>query len=165
MRMVFPTNMTGRFLDDLANEMNTIVETVLGDESQQPKAAFAPRMDFDETETAFVAYLDLPGVDPSVVSIEMEDDQVIISGERVKPATDAGTRHQRVERSFGNFRRVIALPKSVNKDAITADYQHGVLAITMPKLVEEKRSRRIVISGTNAAEADEKTAQSDNHEA
>jgi HSP20 family protein len=160
--MVFPTNMTGRFLDDLANEMNTIVETVLGDEPQQPKAGFTPRMDFDETTKAFVAYVDLPGVDPAGVSIEMEDDQVIISGERVKErvkvADGDDVQHHRVERSCGSFRRVIALPKSVNKDAITADYQHGVLAITMPKVVEEKRSRRIVITGTDATSADGETA-------
>ena len=108
MRMVFPTNMTGRFLDDLASEMNTIVETVLGDEPHENKAGFAPRMDFDETQDAFVAYIDLPGVDPAGVSIEMEDDQVIVSGERAKVVSDDDVKHHRVERSSGNFRRVIA---------------------------------------------------------
>ena len=63
MRMVFPTNMTGRFLDDLAAEMNTFVETMLGEDSGSECATkFAPRMDVDETETTYELSWDLPGV-------------------------------------------------------------------------------------------------------
>lgn len=145
MRMVFPTNMTGRFLDDLASEMNTFVESVLGEETQAPSTAYTPRMDVVETDDAFFAHVDLPGVAPEDVSIDMEDDQVIIHGQRTETSSDATKRH-RSERSFGNFRRAIALPKNVDKDTITADYEHGVLSIAMPKTVEEKKSRRIVIS-------------------
>ncbi|QDT13132.1 Hsp20/alpha crystallin family protein [Planctomycetes bacterium K23_9] len=160
MRMVFPTNMTGRFLDDLASEMNTFVESVLGDETKDSPAGYAPRMDVVETETSFVAYLDLPGVAPDDVSIDMENDQVVVMGERVGKSEGEGTVHHRTERAHGTFRRAIALPKTVDKDAITADYEHGVLTIAMPKLVEEKKSRRIVIShGSGETKSDASTGE------
>ncbi|MGB7343272.1 MAG: Hsp20/alpha crystallin family protein [Pirellulaceae bacterium] len=152
MRMVFPNNMTGRFLDDLASEMNTFVESVLGDEAKATGtttgAAFKPRMDVHETETAVVLSLDLPGVDPDTVSIEVVDDQLLVQGERVRQAVDESATHHRVERSFGAFSRGIALAPTIDRDAIVADYQHGVLTITLPKAVEDKKSRRIVISQT-----------------
>ncbi len=152
MRMVFPTNMTGRFLDDLASEMNTFVESVISDDSRSSALAYAPRMDVIQTENSFVAYLDLPGVAPDQVSIDMQEDQVIVSGDRSPVQLDENSRSHRAECPTGAFRRAIMLPKNVDKDAIDADYEHGVLRITMPKQADENKSRRIVVSPRNAKE-------------
>lgn len=160
MRMVFPANMTGRFLDDLASEMNTFVESVLGDDAKVAPSAFAPRMDFVETETAFVASIDLPGVPQDAVAIDMEDDQLIIAGQRIADRFDGDVKTHRAERSMGVFRRSFALPTTVDKDAISADYENGVLKITMPKLVEEKKSRRIVISQSASQPGSQSSSES-----
>ena len=91
MRMVFPTNMSGRFFDDLAAEMNSFVENVLGEEAKTESTcgtsggcAFAPRMDVVESGTAFELSLELPGVNPDAVEIEMEDEHIVIHGKRGK---------------------------------------------------------------------------------
>ena len=149
MRVVFPNQMSGRFLDDLASEMNTFVETIFGEDGAKCPAAakaFTPRMDVDETETDYTITMDLPGVNPDEVNIDMEEDQLVIQGTRQRGKTVEGTEHRRVERTFGEFHRSIKLSKVIDKEAITANYDHGVLTIVMPKLVETKTSRKIVIS-------------------
>ena len=149
MRVVFPNHMSGRFLDDLASEMNTFVETIFGEDGTKCPAAskaFTPRMDVDETETGYTITMDLPGVNPADVNIDMEDEQLVIQGARERGESVEGTEHRRVERAFGEFHRVVKLSKLVDKEAITANYDNGVLTIVMPKLVETKTSRRIVIS-------------------
>ena len=153
MRMVFPTNMTGRFLDDLAAEMNTFVETVLGEDGEgKATSGFAPRMDVDESETGYEVSMDLPGVLLDDVNIDVEDDHIVVHGTRNRKESVEGTERRRVERTFGEFRRVISLPKLINKDGITANFENGVLSIVMPKVVEEKTSRRVVINGATATE-------------
>ena len=145
MRMVFPTNMTGRFLDDLATEMNTFVESILGDETTQSSMGFAPRMDVEETDDRYFLSFDLPGVDFADVQIDVEDDQLLVHGKRVG-RTDESVKRHRSERAFGEFRRVVKMPEMVDIDAVSADFDNGVLTVTLPKLPEKKTSRRIVIS-------------------
>ena len=155
MRVVFPNHMSGRFLDDLATEMNTFVESIFGEDGAKCPAAtngFTPRMDVDESEDAYFITLDMPGVNPDGVHIEMEDDKVVIHGARQRPESSETTEQRRGERTFGEFRRELKLPLLVDKDAITANYDNGVLSIVMPKKVETKTSRRIVISKGTTAE-------------
>ena len=144
MRMVFPHNvMSGRLLDDLASEMNTFVETLFGEDAA---TGYSPRMDVIESDTAFELELDLPGVKPSDVNIDIEEDHVMVHGKRVQKETPEGVERQRSERSFGDFKRTVKLPKMIDKDSITANFEDGVLSIVMPKMAEKKTSRRVEIS-------------------
>ena len=148
MRMVFPHNvMSGRLLDDLASEMNTFVETLFGeDATTAPATGYSPRMDVTESDNAFELELDLPGVKPSDVNIDIEEDHVMVHGKRVQKETPEGVERQRSERSFGDFKRTVKLPKMIDKDSITANFEDGVLSIVMPKMAEKKTSRRVEIS-------------------
>ena len=148
MRMVFPHNvMSGRLLDDLASEMNTFVETLFGeDAATAPATGYSPRMDVIESDTAFELELDLPGVKPSDVNIDIEEDHVMVHGKREQKETPEGVERQRSERSFGDFKRTVKLPKMIDKDSITANFEDGVLSIVMPKMAEKKTSRRVEIS-------------------
>jgi HSP20 family protein len=73
------------------------------------------------------------------------DNQLSLKGERKPPKLDNATWH-RQERGFGAFSRVITLPIAVNADRVSAEFQHGVLTITLPKN-EAAKPRRIPIKG------------------
>ncbi|HEY8583433.1 MAG TPA: Hsp20/alpha crystallin family protein [Capillimicrobium sp.] len=101
-----------------------------------------PAMDLAESEDAYVLRADLPGLDPSAVSIELQDRVLTISGER---ASEHEVGYHRVERAFGAFRRSLTLPEGVDAEAITASFDQGVLTVRVPK-PEERKPRRVEIA-------------------
>lgn len=84
----------------------------------------------------------VPGVDPDSLSLSIEDNTVILAGEKPSWAepqkasengSDDGEVFHRKERAEGAFKRSIPLPVKVDADQTTAEYTHGVLRITLPK--------------------------------
>ena len=145
MRMVFPHHVSGRFINEIASDMNALVESIFGEESKKPTASFVPTMDIEETEKVFELSLDLPGVNPDDIEIEVENDHVSIRGTRIAKEVNEDVKRKRVERSFGEFHRQFQLPEEVDQEAIVAGYEHGVLTIRLPK-TEKKGAKKIVIS-------------------
>ena len=142
MRMVFP-NTPSRLLDELSCDVNSLFESIMRDEGS-PKADFSPAMDFEDRSDAYELTIDLPGIDPELINVDVEDDHVAIHGTR-EVAGEADPEHRRrIERSFGSFRRAVRLPKPVDKEAIVANYEHGVLTVTLPKAI--KASRRVPVT-------------------
>src|SRR3989337_1173369 len=78
-----------------------------------PARRWVPAMDLAESDDAYVLRADLPGMDPSAVSIELQDRVLTISGER---AAEHEIGYHRVERAFGAFRRSLTLPEGVDAD-------------------------------------------------
>ena len=159
MRMLFPHHAPGRVINELASDMNALVGTIFGEESTD--SAFVPAMDIEETEAGYELRVDVPGVDPNEIQIDLEDGYVTISGERQSAEESEGVTWRRVERSFGSFHRKFRLPKIVDQERIEASYDHGVLTVLLPK-VEKKAAKRIVISqsGAKAADATDGSASS-----
>ena len=149
MRMVFPPHATGRFINELTSDMNAIVESLFGEDetsSNQNGVSYTPRMDVFETEHQFELHLDLPGVNPDDIAIDLNDDTVTIHGRRQRETVDSfeGDK-RRFERVFGEFRRTVQLPKLVDKDAVEADYTDGVLTVTIPKAAPVQ-AKKVTIS-------------------
>ena len=165
MRMVFP-NSTGRLLDEISTDVNAFFEAVMKENSDE-KVDYAPLMDFEDRSDSYELSLDLPGVDPNDIHVDIEEDHVIIHGERHSPAQDDQNHRRRVERRFGAFRRVLRLPKQVDRDGVAANYEQGVLTVTVPKAA--KNSRRIVVAHgagsapTPAANSDATSQQPSGH--
>ena len=156
MRMVFPNHVTGRFVDDLASDMNTLVQTLFGEaekaccgeescDSEQQHPRWVGPMDVVDSESGYQITIDLPGVDAEKIEIDVEDEAVLISADRVKSENAEGDQLLRTERRFGRFHRKVSLPKPVDREATTADYVDGVLTVTLPKAVEEPVSRRVQV--------------------
>jgi HSP20 family protein len=99
---------------------------------------FVPNMDVHETDDEYVVLVDLPGVKPEDVNVELHEGRLSIAGSRV-PAE--GGRVQRIERPYGSFVRSLTVPKNVDADAITAEHDLGVLTLRIPKPVEAKPKR------------------------
>jgi HSP20 family protein len=104
-----------------------------------------PAMDLVETEDDFVLHADLPGLSESDVNIELEDNVLTISGERKSGHEDKKQGYYRVERASGSFSRSLTLPEGVDPEAITANFDKGVLEVRIPK-PEERKPRKVEIS-------------------
>lgn len=103
----------------------------------------SPRIDIEESDTAYVLYADLPGLAKDEIKITVEDGQLSISGER-KPESE-NKNFRRTERMYGAFERSFRLPEWVDYGAIAAHYDNGVLKVTMPKS-EKAAAQKITIS-------------------
>jgi HSP20 family protein len=123
---------------------------------------WVPPMDLVEAEDHFVLKADLPGLSEEDVSIEIQDGNLTISGERRAEHESREQGWYRIERSFGSFQRSLTLPDGIDPDAVTANFDRGVLEVRIPK-PEERKPRRVAIQdqGDNgsAPEALEGTAE------
>jgi HSP20 family protein len=120
-------------------------------------------MDLVEAGDHFVLKADLPGLAEEDVSIEVQDGNLTISGERKTEHESSERGWYRIERSFGAFNRSLTLPDGVDADGISAEFDRGVLEVRIPK-PEERKPRRVAIKagaqdGNGGAPAVEGTAQ------
>ncbi len=143
-----------RELDTLQGEMNRLFSSFFDTPTTGTGAGAArrwlPAMDLVETDEHFVLKADLPGVLESDVNIEVEGNVLTISGERKTEHEDKHEGYYRIERATGAFRRMLTLPEGVDADAVTANFENGVLEVRIPKPVEAK-PRRVQI-GVGGAE-------------
>jgi HSP20 family protein len=102
-------------------------------------------VDLYETDDAVVAKAALPGVDPEDVEISVNDDLLTIKGETKHKEKEEREHFLRRELSYGAFGRTLPLPASVDAEKATAEYEGGVLTITLPK-VQGSRTKTIKIS-------------------
>lgn len=107
-------------------------------------AASAMPMDLYRTGETFVAKVDLPGVDPASIDVDVEDRTLTIRAERHE-GTASEVQWLSHERPTGTFARQLTLGYGVALDRIEADYADGVLTLTIP-VAEEARPRKISIN-------------------
>jgi HSP20 family protein len=115
--------------------------------------AWAPAVDIYETEHELVVKADLPDVDPQDLDIRVENNILTIRGERKFEKKVNEENYLRVERAYGSFARSFTLANTVNSEAIKADYQNGVLTLTIPKKEEAKPKQIKVNVGAPAMAA------------
>jgi HSP20 family protein len=123
----------------LQEQVNRLFGNVLehaGEESNL--TSWAPAVDIYETAQELVVKTDLPEVDPKELDIRVENNLLTIRGERKFEKKVNEDNYLRVERAYGSFSRSFSLANSVNAEAIQADYQNGVLTLTIPKREEAK---------------------------
>ncbi|CAN7210442.1 Hsp20/alpha crystallin family protein [Knoellia sp. LjRoot47] len=101
-------------------------------------------MDLYRSGERFVAHIDLPGVDPESIAIDVEDRTLTVRAERPAPETEDAQWLSR-ERPSGTFARQLSLGRGLALDRIEADYRDGVLTLTIP-VAEEAKPRRISVS-------------------
>jgi HSP20 family protein len=109
-----------------------------------PAQRWQPPMDLMEAEDHYVLRADLPGLAEEDVAIEVQDGTLTISGERSAEHEREQGGWFRVERSFGRFSRTMTLPLGIAPDAVTAEFDRGVLTVRIPK-PEERKPHRVAI--------------------
>jgi HSP20 family protein len=153
MKMIFPDARVNRSFGDWASDMNALVDSLFSASAATSGTTgthFSPRMDIREVDNKYVLAIDLPGIKLDEVNIELDGDHLIVHGSRQWTSESEGERYHRVERTFGEFRRSVRLPRDVQRDQITADYTDGVLHVELPKS-QPTSARKIEIRGRGGA--------------
>ena len=107
--------------------------------------AVSPAIDVNETDAAIELTAELPGLGEDDVEIELRDRRLTLRGQKNVTHDDGGDLRIS-ERSYGSFARTMTLPDTVDIDKITAQFDKGVLHITMPKTEPQDPSRKIEVS-------------------
>ena len=107
--------------------------------------SWSPPVDIVEKGDRLLIRAEIPGVDRDKIDIHVENNQLILSGERREQLESDVDNVYRSERRYGKFTRTFHLPKTVDAAAITATYLDGVLEVALPKS-EVAKPRKIAIS-------------------
>ncbi len=100
-----------------------------------------PEINIWTNEDSTLITAELPGLDSRDINLSVQDQSLIIEGERKAYELQEGERFHRRERGYGEFKRAIQLPFPVNSDKIEAHFKNGVLSVTLPRAEEDKPKR------------------------
>lgn len=149
-----------RELRNLQDEMTRLFtggRPVLLGQEEMAHGAWAPSVDIFEDKETLTLEAELPGMKREDFEISVENNVITLSGERKFEKRTEGDNYHRVERSYGSFTRSFTLPQTVTVDGATAEFENGVLRVSLPKR-EETKARKIEIS-TSGSTAEPKTIE------
>jgi HSP20 family protein len=113
---------------------------------QWQQGLWSPQVEVRERGNNIVVRADLPGLSRDDVDVEVDNDALIIRGERHDDWEDEQEGYYRSERSYGSFYRAIPLPEGVDPNACNATFKDGVLEVTLPKPQQaESKGRKIQV--------------------
>ena len=117
---------------------------VLLDHFSQPEddQIWIPSVDIKEKDGMYLIRADLPGVREEDIQVEVNNDQLIIKGNRRKDSSGNDEQSHIVERYYGPFERVVKLPNGINESAIKKEYKDGILLVTIGVSDEEIKKDR-----------------------
>jgi len=107
-------------------------------EASLMKGTWNPSVDISEDDNNFYLNVELPGMKREDVKVNYDDGLLTVSGERKTETENKDKNYLRVERTFGKFERSFRIPTHVIQDKIDAQFENGVLLITLPKAEEAK---------------------------
>lgn len=131
--MVFQT--MNRLFDDGQLARRTENETL---------SHWSPLVDVFEDAEGVTLAVELPGVDPKLVEIKVEEGVLTVSGERKLEREDKRQGYQKIERAYGSFLRSFSLPPSLDVERIRAEHKQGLLKVFLPRK-EETKPRKISV--------------------
>ena len=134
-------------LRNLQDEMNRLFSGSIsrgGSQDEVLRGAWTPSVDIFENKNEIVLEAELPGMNSEDVNISIENNVLTLHSERKFEKKDEGDNFHRVERSYGSFTRSFTLPPTVSSENAQAEFQNGVLRLTLAKR-EEAKPRRIEI--------------------
>jgi HSP20 family protein len=116
-------------------------------------AAFSPQVDAYETEKGYQIEVALPGLKREDIKVNFHQGRLTISGERHFKNEQNDRRYHVVESSYGSFSRSFQLPDTVEPRQIQAQFEDGVLRVTVPKNEEKTMRHQIQVQGSQGQQA------------
>jgi HSP20 family protein len=132
---------------DPFRELDRLTHALFGPNGTRSHPAIMP-MDAYRQEGQFIVHFDLPGVDPSLIDLNVERNVLTVKAER-KPTYGEEVELQASERPRGTFSRQLFLSDTLDTDRIEASYDAGVLTLRIP-VAEKAKARKIEIAGAGA---------------
>ncbi|ACK67962.1 heat shock protein Hsp20 [Rippkaea orientalis PCC 8801] len=129
-----------RDMETLQRQMNRLFDDIFAPTWDREVKALStvPAAELSETNEAILLKLEVPGMKPEDLDIQVTKEAVYISGERKQETVSEDKGVTRTEFRYGKFERAIALPALVNNTNVSAEYKDGILHLTLPKAEEEK---------------------------
>ncbi|MFI4994926.1 MAG: Hsp20/alpha crystallin family protein [Hyphomicrobiales bacterium] len=137
---------------EMSREMNRLFDDFWGGlaprlSSPTGGKLLSPSVDLHETDQAYRATVELPGLNEEDAEINFRDNSLIVSGEKKAEHEEKEDGRHYMERSYGRFQRVIAFAAEVDADKVQAKFEKGVLTIDLPKNAKaQEKTRRIQIN-------------------
>jgi HSP20 family protein len=128
----------------LANSWNDAAET----------RSWVPALDVVERHDAYLLALEVPGVDPATIDVSFEQNVLTVRGSKpmgFELDKNSELRVYSSERLVGDFERSLRLPDFVDGENIVAEFKHGVLFLTVPK-VQAAQPRKIAVKGAEPSQ-------------
>jgi len=116
--------------------------------------SFVPAVDVYEDAQKLVLKLEVPGIKQENLDIHIDNQTLTVKGERKLEVDEKEENFHRIERRYGSFVRSFGLPQTVDANAVTANYDAGVLSISLAKKAEAKPKQiKIAVGGPKQVEA------------
>jgi HSP20 family protein len=131
-----------REIETMQQQMNQIFDRMMTTDGDRPgnnSTSFIPAAEIHETDNEVKLQMEVPGIDAKDLDIKVSEDAVAITGERKSQINNEDKGMRRSEFRYGRFQRVIPLPTPIQNDKVQADFQNGVLCLTMPKSEQHKQ--------------------------
>src|SRR5437588_2113453 len=150
-----------REFSTLQDRMNRLFRESYNNEAGRDESlttsSFAPAVDVYEDEHNVTLKIEVPGIDEKDIDVRIENNTLVVHGERKIEKEEKEENFRRVERQYGSFTRSFTLPSSVDSGQVSAHYDNGVLKIKLAKKAEAKPKQIKVNVGS------EKTLEAKTH--
>jgi len=142
---------------DRTNRLNRLFRESYNSEGPEEALTttnYAPPVDIYEGEHNITLKIDVPGIDEKDIDVRIEGNTLTVHGERKIEKEEKEENFRRVERQYGQFTRSFTLPSSVDTGQVNANYDNGVLKITLAKKADAKPKQiKVNVGGANTLEA------------
>jgi HSP20 family protein len=109
-----------------------------GREESLTTSTFAPPVDVYEDDHNVTLKIEVPGIDEKDIDVRIENNVLTVHGERKFEKEEKEENYRRVERQYGSFTRSFTLPNTVDAEKVSANYDKGILKVTLVKKAEAK---------------------------
>lgn len=117
--------------------------------SEAAAAVALPAVDISEDTEAYRIAAELPGMSEKDIEIALNGDTLVLKGEKRQESESKEKDYYLAERSYGAFQRAFALPDGIDRDKISAEFNKGVLHLTLPKTpAAQQQQKKIDIKTT-----------------
>ena len=107
--------------------------------------ATIPAVDVAEKDNAYEISAELPGMEDKDIEVKVADGGLVIKGEKKEAKEEKKKDYFMSERRYGSFERYFTIPEGVDADKISAQFQKGVLTVTLPKSPEAKKQEKKIV--------------------
>ena len=124
----------------LQDRMNRLFRDSFGEGRDEAltTTGFAPAVDVYEDEHNVTLKIEVPGIEEKDIDVRIENNVLTVHGERKFEKEEKEENYRRIERQYGSFTRSFTLPNTVDTEKVNANYDKGVLNITLAKKAEAK---------------------------
>ena len=123
----------------LNERVNQLFDRIINGNFSSMESSWLPALDVVENDKSLTIKVDVPGMDSKQISVSIEDDTLVIKGERENEVKEKTDNCLHMERGYGIFIRRYNLPDSVDRNSIKATCSDGLLTVKLAKVPGKKK--------------------------